>query len=123
MRVDLNTHHVMIASERTGNLIALARIAASEEDLRNGLLAEDGLPPGQGMWFTPCEHIHTFGMKFAIDVCFLDSKGYVLATFSDVNPSRHCRRDGAATCLELPAGAIQASGLRIGERLLITPLD
>lgn len=49
-----------------------------------------------------CNDIHTFGMKYALDVAFLDEAGCVLATYNNVLPNRriHCR--GAKLALERP---------------------
>jgi uncharacterized membrane protein (UPF0127 family) len=49
-------------------LATQADIADTSRKRRVGLLKHTSLPAGQGLWIAPCEGIHTFGMKFAIDV-------------------------------------------------------
>ena len=51
-----------------------ADIADTSAKRRTGLLKHTGLAPGEGLWIVPCEGVHTFRMKFAIDVVFLNKK-------------------------------------------------
>lgn len=53
-----------------------------------GLLGRDRLPPDHGMLIDPCRSIHTFGMRFPIDVFFLDAGGGILHIARDVRPWR-----------------------------------
>ena len=53
-----------------------------------GLLGRDGLTPGAAMLIQPCGSIHTFGMRFAIDVIFLDRSDQVVKVSLGVKPSR-----------------------------------
>ena len=53
-----------------------------------GLLGRDGLPPGEFMLLDPGGSIHTFGMRFAIDVLFLDRDNRVVRVAPDVAPGR-----------------------------------
>ena len=53
-----------------------------------GLLGRDGLPEGEVYVFPQCGSVHTFGMRFAIDVVFLDKKGCVLSIHENVCPGR-----------------------------------
>ena len=52
-----------------------ADIADTSAKRRTGLLKHKSLEPGDGLWIAPCEGVHTFGMKFPIDVVFLSRKG------------------------------------------------
>ena len=53
-----------------------------------GLLGRDGLPEGEVFVFPHCGSVHTFGMRFAIDVVFLDRDGRVLSIRENVRPGR-----------------------------------
>ncbi len=53
-----------------------------------GLLGRDGLSPDRGMLLDPCRSIHTFGMRFPIDVYFLDAGGGILHIARDLRPWR-----------------------------------
>jgi uncharacterized protein len=123
MHVDLSAKHVLISNEHTGNLIAVARVALTDQDRKTGLLNQDSLEHGMGLWITDCNRIHTFGMKFPIDVIFLDANYRLIAFYKEVGRSQHCACDRAASCIELPAGGIDLSGLLVGQHVLVTPLD
>ena len=83
-----------------------------------GLLGRSGLPPGHGLLLNPCRAIHTLGMRFAIDVVFLDATGRVVRVCRDVPPGRWMVRGGrdAVATLELAAGQAEMEwvGGRIG---------
>jgi uncharacterized membrane protein (UPF0127 family) len=84
-----------------------------------GLLGKARLEPEYGLWLEPCNGIHTFGMRFPIDVLFLDREGRTLRVVSHLRSWRICgpvRK--ARTVVELPAGTIQARALQVGKRYL-----
>jgi uncharacterized membrane protein (UPF0127 family) len=74
-----------------------------------GLLGRAELPIGHGLWMAPCSAIHTLGMRFPIDVVFLDAQGRVVRHYRQVPPHRLMIRGGpgAVSVLELPAGALE----------------
>jgi uncharacterized membrane protein (UPF0127 family) len=83
-----------------------------------GLLTRTGLEPGEALWIVPSRGVHTCGMRFAIDVVALDDQGVVVDTVTALKPWRiRLPRRGTAGVLELPAGALDASGTRIGHRI------
>jgi uncharacterized membrane protein (UPF0127 family) len=73
-----------------------------------GLLGRRGLPAGHGLLLKTCSAIHTLGMRFAIDVVFLDVQGGVVRQYHQVPPHRLLIRGGpgAVAALELPAGTL-----------------
>ena len=74
----------------TGQVIAQSvEIADSRATRRRGLLGRDGLPPGTALIITLCKGVHTFAMRFTIDVVFVDGAG-------TVRRSRRRRSSGAA---------------------------
>jgi uncharacterized protein len=83
---------------------------------RRGLLGRAGLAPGEGLYLAPCQWVHMFGMKFAIDVAFLARDGRVLAVHPGLRPGRISklvwRADGV---LELPEGVLAATGTQVGD--------
>jgi uncharacterized protein len=94
-----------------------AEVADTSRRRRTGLLKHDCLPPGCGLWIVPCEGIHTFGMKFPIDVVFLDRAKKVLKTRVDMGPRRLSLCLRAHSVLELPAGTVAATRTQPGDRL------
>ena len=69
------------------------------------------------MWISPCRSIHTFFMRYAIDVAFLGKDRTVLfmATYPPWRISRIIL--SAAGVLELPAGTLQRTKTAVGDRL------
>ena len=63
-----------------GRDAAPLELATSNRQRRRGLLGRDGLDGG--LWLEPCRQVHTFRMRFAIDVAHLDRRGRVLAVRS-----------------------------------------
>lgn len=84
---------------------------------RKGLLGCDGLEPGEGLWIKPCEAVHTFGMRFAIDLVYLDRAYRVRKVRSGVRPWRMSACLSAHSVLELPAGTIEATHTQRGDRV------
>ncbi len=83
-----------------------------------GLLSERELGHGHGLWLIPCKSIHTIGMRFPIDVVFLDSNNRVQKLASSLKPYRLCRSaKGTQSVLELPTGTIVSTGLRHGDQI------
>jgi hypothetical protein len=72
-----------------------------------GLACLDLGRAGPGLLIPRCSSVHTFGMRFPLDLCFLDRGGEVLAIRRAVPPRRVVSRRGADAVLELPALADQ----------------
>jgi uncharacterized membrane protein (UPF0127 family) len=94
-----------------------ADIADTSAKRRTGLLKHSGLDPGEGLWIAPCEGVHTFGMKFPIDVVFLNRKKQVLKTRPNMVRGRIAVSLLAHSVLELPAGTLEATGTARGDQL------
>ncbi len=58
---------------------------------------------GAGLLIPRCSSVHTFGMRFALDIVFLDERGAPLGVHRNVRPRRLIRHRRAAAVLELPA--------------------
>ncbi|MFC3233985.1 DUF192 domain-containing protein [Streptomyces nitrosporeus] len=93
------------------------RIAASYRARAKGLLGVDGVDGA--LLITPCGSVHTFRMRFAIDVAYLDRRFRVLAVRT-MKPGRlGLPRLRARHVLESEAGAMEAWGLRRGARVRV----
>ncbi|NEB42598.1 DUF192 domain-containing protein [Streptomyces sp. SID14515] len=91
------------------------RIAASYRARTRGLLGRDGIEGA--MMLTPCGSVHTFRMRFAIDVAYLDRKFRVLAVRT-MKPGRlGLPRLRARHVVEAEAGAMERWGVRPGVRV------
>ncbi|WP_078622247.1 DUF192 domain-containing protein [Streptomyces sp. NRRL S-244] len=97
-------------------------IAASYRARTRGLLGRDGMP-GAALLLTPAGSVHTFRMRFAIDVAYLDRRLRVIA-LTTMDPNRlGLPRLRSRHVLEAEAGAMAAWGLRVGTRLDIEGPD
>ena len=87
-----------------------------------GLMFRRELPAGEGMWITPCNGIHMFFMRFAIDAVFLDRRQRVVRVRAGLRPWRVVPLVlRAHSVLELPAGTVADLALERGEPLSIAP--
>ena len=72
-----------------------------------GLALLDEVPGDLGLLIPRCGAVHTFGMRFAIDIAFLDARGRVIDTLFAVPPQRFVGRRGARAVLERPAAQVE----------------
>ena len=86
-----------------------------------GLLGRDGLDRGEGLLLRPASSIHTFFMRFPIDVVFLDRALVVVAVADRIEPWRAASQRGAKAVLELPAGESSRRGISVGDQLRSPP--
>jgi len=94
-----------------------ADLADTSEKRRTGLLKHTGLAPGEGLWIVPCESVHTFFMKFPIDIIYLDKKLKVKKVRHAVPAWRLSACLSAHSVLELPAGAAAQAKTEVGDVL------
>lgn len=88
-----------------------------------GLLGTDTLPAGEGLYLERCNQIHMFGMRYAIDVVFIDKKSRVIGLCHEIGPGRISPAYwNARGCLEVPAGTILDTGTQIGDEIEIVKL-
>ncbi len=99
-----------------------AEVADSSAKRRTGLLKHARLEPGQGLWIVPCESVHTFFMKFPIDLVYLDRRRRVRKVRHAVPAWRLSACLIAHSVLELPAGTVEQSGTEVGDELAIEKL-
>lgn len=84
-------------------------VANTDSKRRKGLLGREGLSSGEGLWLCPCEAVHTFWMRFPIDLVYLDRKNRIRKLKSDVRPWRLSACLRAHSVIELPTGTIRAT--------------
>lgn len=86
-----------------------------------GLTGRDLLREGEGLWMARCRAIHTFGMRFPIDVIFLDGNLVVKKVVKGLRPfSPIVGCLSAKNVLELPVGAIERAKIQVEDRIEIT---
>lgn len=110
LRITNHTRHTTLAEacEQARSFVARGR----------GLMGRTDLAPGAGMLIDPCSSIHTFFMRFPIDVIFINRAHQVVGLHPAMPPGRpYAGARGARAVIELPAGVIAASRTQIGDQL------
>jgi uncharacterized membrane protein (UPF0127 family) len=92
-------------------------IADSSRTRTRGLLGRKVLAAGEGLWIVPCESVHTFFMKFPIDLVYLDRRNRVRKVRSAVGPWKISVCFSAHSILELPAGTVLATQTKKWDKL------
>lgn len=105
---------------RTGKTTLVQKLEVPRSPLARmkGLLGRKVLPEGSGMLITSCRWVHTIGMRFAIDLVFLDGDLKVVGCRPALKPwrfSNFCFK--AKHTLELPAGTISRTDTQINDQL------
>ena len=111
-----------LAIQRTGaTFVTDVEIARDSASRRRGLLGRDSIGSDQAFVIAPCQGVHTFGMRFAIDIIAADRDGRVIKVRSRVSPRRVVFAWTAFAIVELAAGALECSDLRPGDYLVCQP--
>ena len=85
-----------------------------------GLLGTSSLEPGDGLWLKPCRQVHMIGMRYAVDLVFLDDSNRAVRTIGGLAPGELSPRvAGASSVLELPLGTLARTGLTAGHAVEI----
>lgn len=85
-----------------------------------GLLGKKEMLNGEALWIKPCISVHTFFMKFPIEVVFLNKRNQVIATIRNLQPNRITGVYFKSTSvLELPTGVLETTDTRVGDEIEI----
>jgi len=109
---------IVVLTRSDGSVICERCVVADRMLTRmKGLLGKRELIAGEGLLIQPAPSIHTFFMRFAIDVVFLAKSGEVMKVTPNVGPwrMRSCRR--AFAVLELAAGEAERRGVTVGDHI------
>lgn len=112
-----------MVNQRTGEILFTEVMRARRpKDRVKGLLGTTSFPSGAAIVIEPARQVHTFGMKYPIDVIFCDDEMKVIGVLAAVAPARLTPLRWRARCIiECAAGA--ASGVKEGDRLAFQPID
>ncbi len=103
-------------------LIPRLEVADSMRSRNKGLLGRNSLPADQALWILQCSSVHTFFMRFKIDLVFLNAKMEVTRTVSKVPPGRLVwNMFRAASVIELSEGFLDKHPIRVGDKLHVDP--
>lgn len=109
--------HVTLLGEDGRPVCERCVLAARPRERLRGLLGRRTLRRGDGLLMTPAWSVHTWFMRFPIDVVFLDRGFRVLALRERLAPWDGAAHPGARHVLELAAGECRRRRLRVGEAL------
>lgn len=113
---------MLLINRRTEEPIATAvAIATTRRERRRGLLGRNSMESEEALILTPCHAIHTIGMRFAIDVVFVDRDGRILRMVPEVAPWRTAWAAGAEAVIELATGCLRRAGALAGDALYLAP--
>lgn len=82
-----------------------------------GLLGKPALKDNEGLLIVPCSSVHTFAMRYAIDLVFMDKQFTIVKTVKTLKPWRMAVSNASSMVLELAASSIDKLQLSIGQQL------
>jgi len=105
---------------RTNSVVAsnVAR-AEKERDRMVGFLQRDTLDGNEGLWFANCKLVHTFGMRTAIDLIFVDGEARIVRMVSGAPAWRIYAERRAQAVIELSVGTAKRASLSLGDCLVL----
>ncbi|MGH9144325.1 MAG: DUF192 domain-containing protein [Vicinamibacterales bacterium] len=116
--------NVVLINERTQKPVATqVEIAATRSTRRRGLLGRDHLDQASAMLLAPCTSVHTVGMRFPIDVVFVDRQGYAVKIVRNLRPWRIALAAGGRAVIEMAGGSLERGDVLPGDRLFLAPLS
>ena len=113
---------LVLRNQRTGAVVATRLLPALDsETRRTGLLKHDSLPEGEAMLIAPTNAIHTFFMKFPIDVAFVRKDGRIVKIRPAMPAWRMAAAWGGHAVVEMAAGSFAKVRTAVGDVLTIEP--
>ena len=104
-------------------MVPRLEVAADSASRKRGLLGRTHLPIGNGLVIAPTNAIHTFFMKFPIDVAFVARDGRVVKLSKNLRSWRIAVGCGAYAVVELAANSASPAGLEVGARVRVQPCE
>jgi uncharacterized membrane protein (UPF0127 family) len=112
--------HWVVKNARTGAVVVdVLETAFDSSSRRRGLLGRSELARGAGLVIAPSNAVHTFSMRFPIDIIFVARDGHVVKVRRHVGPRRIAAALSAFAVIELPAGSLDATTIAPGDVLAI----
>jgi len=112
---------VVLVNDSNGNIIADSLEEANTFWKRfKGLMFTEKLAKGKALFFKPCKSIHTFFMKYPIDVIYLRKDLTIIAVDEGIAPFKIGKLNfGVDAVIEMPAGTLKQTQTQIGHKLTI----
>lgn len=110
-----------LVNDRTRQIVASQlELAVTRKTRKQGLLGRTSLDEDAAMLISPCMAVHTVGMGFPIDVAFVNRQGEAVHLVHRLQPWRIAGSVRAHAVVEMAAGRIEACGIEIGDKLLVS---
>ena len=120
---DISPKHAL-RNVRNGHVLATDLIVAFDSKTRKtGLLKHDSLADGSAMLIAPTNAVHTFFMRFPIDIAFVNRDGLIVKTYAAVPPWRIAAALRAHAVIEMPPGTLAKKETGVGDILSISQED
>jgi uncharacterized protein len=117
-------NQLSLRNERTGQIVAATLEPAFDSSSRKrGLLGREGLAAGHALIIAPSNMVHTFFMRFAIDVLIVSRAGVVLKAAASVPARRLVGALRGFAVIEMAAGSLAPSRTRPGDRVSVVGSD
>lgn len=114
---DPAANHRLTNVRTAGPIATTVEPALDSSSRKRGLLGRTGLAPGHALVIAPSNLVHTFFMRFPIDIVFARRDGTVVKIRRSVPARRITGALRAFAVIEMAAGALQNVDLRVGDRL------
>jgi uncharacterized protein len=116
--------HFELALEPSGRVaVPELEVAVESAARKKGLLGRDGLADGHGLVIAPTNAVHTFFMRFPIDIVFVTRTGQIVKVRQAVGAWRLAAALRAFAVIELAAGGAARAGLGVGDRVAVRPRE
>jgi uncharacterized protein len=113
-----------VRNARTGEWVVTRLESAFDSTARRrGLLGRTGLEQGTGLVIAPTNAVHTFSMRFDLDIVFVRRDGRVVRVRRDVPPRRVAVALKAFAVIEVQGGSTRHLDIRAGDHLLVAPVE
>lgn len=109
--------HGYLSNEKNERVVAKVSKTSHFFERMVGLLGTAKLNDNEGLLISPCSSVHTFGMRYAIDVIFIDKHWTVVKTVKSLKPWRLSASNKANMVLEIAANNLEQNKLSVGQKL------
>ena len=107
--------HFTTQSERQPGKTLTVKKTENTLERTKGLLGSQPLSSDEGLWITPCNSVHTFGMPYALDIIYLNKRFQIRKIISNLKPRRLSINWFAKSVVELKAGVAARLDLKPGD--------
>ena len=116
---------MMLMIRESGQQLA-SRVGRADTFMRRfrGLMLTEALPEGCGLHIQPCRAVHSFFMKYPIDVLHLDEEGRIVGLQQELKPGNiGATFRGTRSVVELPAGTLKRAEVQVGQTAVFQQVD